>query len=66
MDSATFLVPGVSCGHCVNAITAEVWQVTGVDTVAVSIDAKTVTVTGDVDIAAVEAAIVEAGYEVAR
>ena len=59
-------MPGISCGHCVAAITGEVQAVAGVERVEVSIDAKTVTVTGAVDVAAIEAAIIEAGYEVDR
>ena len=65
-------MPGISCGHCVAAITGEVQAVAGVERVEVSIDAKTVTVTvtvtvtGAVDVAAIEAAITEAGYEVDR
>ena len=62
----TLSVPGISCGHCVAAITGEVQAVAGVERVEVSIDTKTVTVTGAVDVAAIEAAIVEAGYEVDR
>ncbi len=64
----TLSVPGISCGHCVAAITGEVQAVAGVERVEVSIDAKTVTVTvtGAVDVAAIEAAITEAGYEVDR
>ena len=64
----TLSVPGISCGHCVAAITGEVQAVAGVERVEVSIDAKTVTVTvtGAVDVASIEAAITEAGYEVDR
>ena len=64
MSTITFSVPTISCGHCVAAITEEVTAVFGVSAVDVSLDAKTVTVTGDADQAAVRAAIVEAGYEV--
>ena len=45
-DTATFSVPDVSCQHCVDAITAEVGAVEGVESVAVDLDAKVVTVVG--------------------
>lgn len=65
MSTLTYSVDGMSCQHCVTAITGEVTQVSGVSDVAVDLDAKTVTVTGDsVDDAAVRAAIDEAGYAV--
>ncbi len=65
MSTMTYRVPGISCQHCVNAITGEVTKVAGVSDVAVDIDGKQVTVTGDgVDDAAVRSAIDEAGYEV--
>ena len=61
-----YSVPGMSCQHCVNAITAEVAPVPGVESVAIDLEAKTVTVIGTgVDDAAVRAAIDEAGYEMA-
>jgi copper ion binding protein len=65
MTTRTYSVDGMSCGHCVAAITGEVTKVPGVAAVDVSLDAKTVTVTGDADDAAVREAIDEAGYEVA-
>jgi len=61
----TYDVPGVSCGHCVDAITREVSAVPGVRAVRVDLDAKTVTVEGTPSDADVRAAIDEAGYEVA-
>jgi copper chaperone len=66
MSTATYSVPGVSCGHCRSAIQAEVSEVAGVEAVEVDLDAKTVTVTGEpLDKQAIIAAIDEAGYEVA-
>ena len=66
MNTLTYSVPGVSCAHCRSAITAEVSQVAGVETVDVDLDRKLVTVTGEpLDEAAIVAAIDEAGYEVA-
>jgi copper chaperone len=67
MTTRTYHVPGVSCEHCVAAITEEVGQVAGVASVEVALDAKRVTVHGaPVDDAAVLAAIDEAGYDVAE
>ena len=61
-----YSVPGMSCAHCRTAVTEEVEQVPGVTHVAVDLDTKLVTVSGEnVDDAAVRAAIDEAGYEVA-
>jgi copper ion binding protein len=65
MSTLTYTVAGMSCQHCVDAITGEVTRVSGVRDVAVDLAAKTVTVTGDpVDDTAVRAAIDEAGYAV--
>lgn len=65
MSTLTYTVEGMSCQHCVNAITEEVTQVPGVDGVDVDLDGKAVTVRGSgVDDAAVRAAIDEAGYTV--
>ena len=65
-DPLTYTVPGMSCGHCKEAVTNEVTKVAGVEQVAVDLDSKVVTVTGeDVRDADVRAAIDEAGYEVA-
>jgi copper chaperone len=65
-NELNYSVPGVSCGHCVDAVTGEVEQVAGVESVVVDLDSKRVTVTGrSVDDGAVRAAIDEAGYDVA-
>lgn len=61
----TYEVPGISCDHCKRAIEGEVAGVDGVATVEVDVERRTVRVVGDVDDAAVRAAIDEAGYEVA-
>ena len=64
MSEITYIVNGMSCSHCVDAVSTEVGAVPGVTTVAVDLDTKRVVVRGDdVDDAAVRAAIVEAGYE---
>jgi copper chaperone len=66
MQTLTYSVPGISCGHCRTAITAEVSAVAGVSAVDVDLARKVVTVTGaGVDDAAVRDAIDEAGYDIA-
>jgi copper chaperone len=60
----TYSTPGISCDHCVTAITAEVGRIDGVSNVDVDLEAKRVTVTGDhLDDGAVRGAIDEAGYD---
>ena len=65
MSTVTYNVPDISCDHCVAAITGAVSPLDGVEAVDVSVDAKTVTVSGDFDDAAVRDAIDDAGYDVA-
>ena len=67
MTTATYTVTGMTCGHCVSAVTEEVTQVPGVTTVDVDLASGGLTVTSDspVDESAVRAAVEEAGYEVA-
>lgn len=63
MTTRTYTVDGMTCTHCVNAVTLEVRKVSGVSEVTVDLPAGTVTVTGDpLDDAAVAAAVDEAGY----
>ena len=67
MSTATYTVVGMTCGHCVNAVTEEVSQVPGVTEVDVDLASGGLTVTSDapVDDSAVLAAVEEAGYELA-
>jgi copper chaperone len=66
LDSQTYSVPGMHCGHCKDAVTRELETVMDVSSVEVSLDTKLVTVRGShLDDAALRAAIEEAGYEVA-
>ena len=66
MSTATFTVAGMTCGHCVNAVTEEVSQVAGVTAVDVDLASGglTVTSTEPVDDDAVRAAVEEAGYQI--
>ena len=66
MQTLTYSVPGISCGHCRTAITEEVSSVAGVAAIDVDLTGKVVTVSGrGVDDDAVRDAIDEAGYDVA-
>jgi len=61
----SYAVPGVSCDHCRQAISAEVSRVSGVDDVDVDLERKVVVVRGDAFADdEVRAAIDEAGYDV--
>ena len=65
-NELNYSVPGVSCEHCVGAVTEEVEQVPGVNSVVVDLDSKRVTVKGrSIDDGAVRAAIADAGYDIA-
>ena len=65
MSTATYDVRGMTCGHCVNAVTDELTNLHGVTDVAVDLDTGAVTVTSiePLDLESVRAAIDEAGYE---
>ena len=67
MSTATYTVVGMTCGHCVNSVTEEVSQVPGVTDVDVDLASGGLTVTSaePVDEGAIQAAVEEAGYQVA-
>ena len=66
METAVYVVPGMSCSHCEAAVVEEVSAVAGVASVGVDLETKRVEVRGDgLDDAAIRAAIEEAGYDVA-
>ncbi len=66
MTEITYSVPDMSCGHCKTAVSSEIQEVPGVESVDVDLDSKLVTVHGsDLDDAALRAAIEDAGYEAA-
>jgi len=66
MSTARYAVTGMTCGHCVAAVTKEIEALDGVEQVEVSLDAASAVVTGDVADAAVVAAVEEAGYSARR
>jgi copper ion binding protein len=67
MQTTTFAVTGMTCSHCVNAVSTEVGQIPGVTGVQVDLVTGSVTVTSEqaLDDSAVRAAVDEAGYELA-
>lgn len=63
--SRTYAVTGMSCEHCVAAVTQAVGALDGVEAVAVDLAAGSVRVDGTgVSDDAVRAAVAEEGYEV--
>jgi copper chaperone len=65
MTVSTYTVQGMTCGHCVNAVTDEVGRIGGVRNVAVDLASGLVTVTSEQPVAEddIREAVVEAGYE---
>jgi copper chaperone len=66
--TTTYAVTGMTCGHCISAVTEEVRKLAGVSTVHVELvpeGESVVTVTSDEPLprAAVREAVDEAGYE---
>lgn len=66
MTEITYNVPGMSCGHCEKAVSAELLEVVGVEAVDVDLDSKLVRVRGsELDDVRLRMAIEQAGYEAA-
>ena len=65
MTTTTYRVPGMSCQHCVDAVSAELAKVEGVEGVAVDLTSGSVAVTSaaPLDLESVRAAVDEAGYD---
>jgi copper ion binding protein len=63
-QTRNYTVHGMTCNHCVLSVTEEVGEVTGVQDIGIDLASGRLVVRGDVDDAAVRAAVAEAGYEV--
>jgi copper chaperone CopZ len=63
----TYSVVGMTCGHCVQAVTGELSRLPGVHDVQVELSTGSVSVTSDgpLPIDEVRVAVDEAGYELA-
>ncbi|MFF3025879.1 MULTISPECIES: heavy-metal-associated domain-containing protein [unclassified Microbacterium] len=68
MNTTTYAVTGMTCGHCEGSVRSEVAKLDGVTGIEVSAASGTLVVTSDsaLDDAAVLAAVDEAGYRAAR
>jgi copper ion binding protein len=65
--TTTYRVDGMTCDHCVHAITSEIRAIDGVRGVDIALATGQVTVTSDSPVAAeaIRAAVDEAGYTLA-
>lgn len=65
MTMTTFLVPGMTCGHCKSAVTDELSKINGVTNVDVDLDSKKVTIESEavVEWQIIVGAVDEAGFE---
>ena len=65
MTTTTFLVPGMTCGHCKGAVTDELSKINGVTHVDVDLDSKKVTIESEADVEwqIIVGAVDEAGFE---
>ena len=65
MTTKTFLVPGMTCGHCQGAVTDELSKINGVTNVDVDLDSKKVTIESEavVEWEVIVDAVDEAGFE---
>jgi copper chaperone len=67
MSQSTYTVTGMTCSHCVASVTEEISEIDGVTDVAADLPTGAVTVTSSkhLDDAEVQAAVEEAGYQLA-
>jgi copper chaperone len=67
MSTAVYTVTGMTCGHCVNAVTSELSKLPGVTSVDVDLASGSAKVesTEPLDVETVRTAVDEAGYELA-
>ena len=57
-------IEGMMCGHCKARVEKALKAVAGVETVEISLDDKTATVTGNADPAELRQAVIDAGYQI--
>ena len=67
INTTTFTITGMTCSHCVSAVTDEIFKLDGVKAVRIDLatGAATVDSERELDPAALASAVDAAGYEVA-
>jgi len=67
MNTTTFTITGMTCSHCVRAVTDEIFKLDGVKAVRIDLTTGAATVDSEreLDPLALASAVDEAGYEVA-
>jgi copper chaperone len=65
MTTHTYAVTGMTCDHCVAAVTSEVSRIEGISEVVVDLSQGTLAFTGEIPREAIADAVEEAGYELA-
>jgi copper chaperone CopZ len=68
MTTVTYSIPNISCGHCVHTIQSELSELSGVQTVTASQDARQATITFDAPATEeqIKALLAEINYPVAN
>lgn len=67
MEKVTLKVEGMSCGHCVKAVEGSVGELTGVSTVKVNLESKSVDIefnASEVSLDTIKETIDDQGYDV--
>ena len=65
-STATYTVVGMTCNGCVNKVTNAVTDIAGVEDVDVDVSNGTLEVVGQIDDAAIRAAVAQVGYKIAN
>ena len=65
MSTYAYAVKGMTCDHCVAAVTSEVSRIEGISEVVVDLSQGTLVFTGEIPRQTIADAVEEAGYELA-
>ncbi|MFV2061507.1 MAG: heavy-metal-associated domain-containing protein [Gammaproteobacteria bacterium] len=62
MATFTLTIPGMKCGGCVSTVESTLKALSNIETVAVDLESKQVTIEGDIAIDAAISAVTDAGF----